>query len=117
MSNATGDLEVWVQPLSGSRSPVRVSARGGVEPLWARNSQELDYLEGTKTIEVAIDARHRFNFSPPALLFEYRYPRSSQPPSYDVAGDGRFLLLKPTTTTPPPINRHHQLDSERRKAK
>jgi eukaryotic-like serine/threonine-protein kinase len=104
VSNATGDLEVWVQPLSESGSPVRLSPRGGVEPLWASNSRELYYLEGTKMMAVAIDPQKDFNFKPPALLFEYRYPRSSQPPSYDVAADGRFVLLKPTTTTPPPIN-------------
>jgi serine/threonine protein kinase len=36
-------------------------------------------------------------------LFEYRYPRASQPPNFQVAPDGRFLVVKPTTRARPAI--------------
>ena len=52
---------------------------------------------------VAVDAKTVFNFRPPTLLFEYRYGRSSRPPSYDVADDGRFLIIKQASVTQPPI--------------
>jgi Tol biopolymer transport system component len=103
VSNATGDFEVWVQPSVGEGSPVRVSPRGGVEPVWAANSRELFYLEGQAMMAVAVDGRTDFNFKPPVMLFEYRYLRSSQPPSYAVAADGRFLLIKQATIIQPPI--------------
>ena len=103
VSNATGDFEVWVQPSVGEGSPVRVSPRGGVEPVWAANSRELFYLEGQTMMAVAVDGQTDFNFKPPVMLFEYRYLRSSQPPSYAVAADGRFLLIKQATIIQPPI--------------
>jgi len=103
VSNATGDFEVWVQSFAGEGNPLRVSPRGGVEPLWARDGRELFYLEGNKLMAVTIDGKGDFNFTPPTLLFEYRYRRSSQPPSYAVAADGRFLLIKQATATQPPI--------------
>ena len=45
---------------------------------------------------VAVDTTSDFNFKAPVLLFEFRYQRSRQPPSYDVAPDGRFLVIKDT---------------------
>jgi Tol biopolymer transport system component len=101
VSDTTGPLELWVQPFPGSGSPVRVSSRGAVEPVWARNSRELYYLEGDKLMAVAVDATAEFNFKAPVLLFEFRYQRSRQPPSYDVGPDGRFLVIKPSKATPP----------------
>ena len=44
---------------------------------------------------VAVTAGDRFNFSPPTRLFDNTFLPSSQPPSYDVAPDGRFLIIKP----------------------
>jgi len=44
---------------------------------------------------VTVTAGDRFSFSPATLLFDNDYLLGSQPPSYDVARDGRFLMLKP----------------------
>ena len=96
VSGTTGPPEVWVQAFPGAENPVRVSSRGGVEPVWARDGRELYYLEGNKLMAVAVDTGSEFNFKPPVLLFEYRYQRSGQPPSYDVGPDGRFLVIKPS---------------------
>jgi Tol biopolymer transport system component len=103
VSNATGNLELWVQSFGREGNPVRVSPRGGVDPVWARDGRELFYLEGNTLMSVAVDAKTDFDFKPPTLLFEYRYRRSSQPPSYDVAADGRFLVIKQASVTQPPI--------------
>ncbi len=35
-----------------------------------------------------------FSFMPAQLLFEQSHVVSGQPPSYDVAADGRFLMVK-----------------------
>jgi hypothetical protein len=45
-------------------------------------------------MSIAVEARSTFNFKPATFLFEGRYFRSTQPPSYDVAPDGRFLMMK-----------------------
>jgi hypothetical protein len=44
---------------------------------------------------VAVDARTTFDFKPATLLFETTAAMTNQPPSYDVAADGRFLMIKP----------------------
>jgi Tol biopolymer transport system component len=96
-SNVTGQQEIWVRPYPGPGAPVRVSPNSGAEPVWAKNGRELYYLEGNKLMSVAVEARADFNFKPPALLFENNYVRGGQPPSYDVAADGRFLVIKSAT--------------------
>ena len=62
--------------------------------MWATDGRELFYIEGTKLMSLIVDTKSGFNFKPPVSLFENRYLRSNQPPSYDVAPDGRFLMIK-----------------------
>jgi Tol biopolymer transport system component len=96
VSDITGQREVWVQPFPGPGTPTRVSPNGGLEPVWSRSGRELYYLEGNKMMAVAVDAGAAFNFKPPVLLFTTNgYIQLRQPPSYDVAPDGRFLMIKP----------------------
>ena len=101
--DTTGAQEIWVRAYPGPGAPIRVSPNGGGEPVWARNGSELYYLEGKRMMAVAIDTAKRFDFKPAVPLFETSHLRSNQPPSYDVAADGRFVLLKPQTTTQHPI--------------
>ena len=54
---------------------------------------------------VAVELGAAFDFKPPAILFEspYMHP-SNMPLSYDVAADGRLLMIKPAqTAASPPI--------------
>jgi len=102
-SDSTGRTEIWVRPFSGPGPAVRVSPNGGAEPVWARNGKELYYLESTNMMAVAVDGGAAFTFKPPTRLFESTYFRSQQPPSYDVAPDGRFVMIKPDTPTETPI--------------
>jgi Tol biopolymer transport system component len=105
VSQATGAWEVWVRPYPGPGSPVRISSNGGTEPLWNRNGRELFYLHDEDMMSVAVDARgDTFTFQPAVRLFTARMTLKTQPPSYDVAADGSFLLLKPSATASSPIN-------------
>ena len=94
-SDSTGATEVWVRPFPGPGAPIRVSPNGGIEPVWSRNGKELYYLQGASLMSVPIDAGVAFNFKPPTRLFESTYLRGTQPPTYDVASDGRFVMVKP----------------------
>jgi eukaryotic-like serine/threonine-protein kinase len=94
-SDSTGSTEVWVRPFPGPGAPIRVSPNGGTEPLWSRSGKELYYLQGGSLMSVAIDTGGTFNFKPPTRLFESTYQRGTQPPTYDVAADGRFVMVKP----------------------
>jgi serine/threonine-protein kinase len=94
MSDVTGQPEVWVRPYPGSGAPVRISANGGAEPQWSRSGRELYFLEGNTMMATAVAPGAAFAFKPPVPLFNGQYMRAGQPPSYDVAADGRFLLIK-----------------------
>jgi hypothetical protein len=94
-SRVTGSNQIWVQPYAGNAPPVRVSPGGGLEPQWARDGRELYYVEGSRMMAVTILPGPTFQFGPPAPLFEHRYLRVTIP-SYDVAPDGRFLVIKPS---------------------
>jgi hypothetical protein len=105
-SNATGDTEIWVQPYPGPGASIRVSPHGGADPVWARDGRNLYYLENKRLMAVAVDGGLAFNFKPPTFLFEM--PEFALGPinqSYDVAPDGRFLMIKAASTgaSAPPI--------------
>jgi Tol biopolymer transport system component len=94
VSNVTGGSEIWVQPYPGPGAPIRLSPNGGVEPVWSADGRELFYFEGTKLMSIVVDTKSGFNFKPPVVLFESPHPRETQPPSFDVARDGRFVMIK-----------------------
>jgi Tol biopolymer transport system component len=100
VSNATGTQEIWIQPYPGPGAPVRVSPNSGIEPVWARNGRELFYVEGRRMMAVSLDLRAGLSFLPAKQLFELDYTITAQPPSYDVAADGRFLMIKPADGQP-----------------
>ncbi len=91
-----------MRPYPGPGQAIRVSPAGGIEPVWARHGRELYYLEDTSMMAVAIDTTAGFDFEPPTRLFESRFGHFNQPPSYDVAPDGRFIMI--TSTGEPPFS-------------
>ena len=94
-SDATGREEVWVRSYPTTGAARRISANGGREPVWSRDRRELFYLEGDTMMSVLVKAAWALGFEPPRPLFAQRYAgRRGQPPSYDVAQDGRFLMIK-----------------------
>ncbi|HZM95407.1 MAG TPA: protein kinase [Vicinamibacterales bacterium] len=105
-SNRSGRSEIWVRAIAGS-APARVSQDGGREPVWSRNGRELFYLQSNKVIAIAVKPGESFSFGSPVLLFDRPYfhgfgggPAGEDVDStYDVAPDGRFLML-PESTDP-----------------
>ena len=92
-----GRAEIWVRPLSGPGAAVRVSADGGSEPIWSRDGRRLFYRAGADVWATDVDPTSvDFSFTPPVRLFSGNFVRGEffQPPNYDVAPDGRFLMLK-----------------------
>ena len=95
-ANPTDRQEVWVRPFPGPGAPIRVSPAGGAEPVWSRNGRELFSVEdGDKIMSTTITPGGEFRFSTPVQLFVSKYTHSLQVPTYDVAPDGRFVMLKP----------------------
>ena len=75
-----------------------MSVEGGREPLWSRDGRELVYRSGTRIFAVPVDTTREFSAGKPRLLFEGRYVVGGLDVmglDYDLAPDGRFLMLKP----------------------
>ena len=103
VSAVTGNPEIWVSPYPGPGVPIRISPRGGREPVWEPGGQELYYLEGSKMMAVRISPKGEFSFEPPQMLFEGNYFQGYRP-SYDVSSDGRFLMIKSAAEESAQIN-------------
>ena len=96
VAGGVGEFDVWVRPFSGPGAPIRVSPSGGIEPVWGPGDRELFYLEGSKMMAVTVSSEPGFGFRSPEVLFESQYLHGhARLPSYDVAPDGRFLMIKP----------------------
>jgi serine/threonine-protein kinase len=97
VSNRTGQNEIWVQGYPDG-VPVRVSTNGGDEPLWSADGRELFYRRGQTMMVVAVGIKKDdFEFDPPQPLFSGPFaPTTGEfSRSYDVADDGRFVMLLP----------------------
>lgn len=93
VSDESGQYEVYVRPFSGETGKWQVSTAGGEEPIWSRDGRELFYRDGQKWMSVEVATSPQFKAGPPRLLFEGPY-LNIRGTSYDVAADGRFLLLE-----------------------
>jgi Tol biopolymer transport system component len=95
VSNRTGENEIWVKRYPDG-VPVRVSRSGGYEPRWSADGRELFYLQGSSMMAVAVEAEDDFSFGAGVQLFDASYLVLSQPfvRTYDVARDGRFLMIE-----------------------
>jgi len=95
ITDTTGSPELWVRRYPTLDAAVRISPNGAAEPVWAKNGRELFYLEGDKLMRVRVDAdtKARFAYEPPVMLVEKSFMRAPQEPSFDMAADGRLLML------------------------
>jgi Tol biopolymer transport system component len=96
VSNETGRDEVYVQPFPGPGGKTLISTGGGREPLWSRDGRELFYRRATAMMSVPLGGGPTIGPGRATQLFEGTYPQEgfSAHPVYDVARDGRFVMVK-----------------------
>ena len=115
VSNESGRNEIYVrycprcagdEAASGEESTRRwqLSTDGGGEPAWAPDGRSLYYRRGGRMIEVPfLDAEGAPRGGASRILFEGPYVADdSGNQNYDVAPDGRFLLVKSLGDPGPP---------------
>ena len=112
-SNSSNTLEIYVRPFPDAESGLwQVSTAGGTEPLWARNGRELYYRAPAGAVmRVSIGPGSAWKASTPTELFTAaRYAlgasgdlTSSPFRTYDVAADGRFLMMKNADAPAEPV--------------
>jgi serine/threonine-protein kinase len=96
-STESGEMEIYVRPfpeVSAGRS--QVSVGGGFAPLWSRNGQEIYYRNDRSLMAVGVKTTPSFTAATPQTLFRLGdyVLAGTRGIRYDVAPDGRFLLLK-----------------------
>ncbi|MCZ6727439.1 MAG: hypothetical protein O7A98_08790, partial [Acidobacteria bacterium] len=87
--------EVYVRRYPGSQRGRRISKGGGREPVWSVDGRELFYRHGDRMMAVPITTEPELEVGEPVELWETPYfSQGSIGTIYDVAPDGRFLMLK-----------------------
>ena len=94
-SNASGNYEVYVRPFPDVEAGQwLVSTAGGRTPAWSPDGRALFYWQGNQFMATPVQTDAGFTNGMPQALFEGVY-RQAQGRTYDVASDGRFLMVKP----------------------
>jgi len=96
-SDESGTLEVYVQPFpDAAAGKWRISTAGGREPVWAPVGSEVFYRQGTQFMAVPVETNAGFTHGTPERLFDAPYVLGTPGRNYDVAPDGRFLVIQDT---------------------
>ncbi|MFZ2145978.1 MAG: protein kinase [Sedimentisphaerales bacterium] len=104
-SDESGRWEVYVEPYPGPGPKTMISTDGGYQPLWSRNGKELFYRCGYKMIAGTIETKPEFRVTRYEVLFEAPYLCQVNRVDYDVAPDGRFLMIQaPQEPAPVSVN-------------
>jgi hypothetical protein len=104
-SDESGGYDVYVRPFPGPGGRSQVSAGGGHSPCWRPDGKELYYVApDLKMMMVKVTVQGTaFTVSVPESLFQTHINQATNRRQYDVAHDGRFLILTdlPDTSSEP----------------
>jgi Tol biopolymer transport system component len=89
------EFQVYVTPYPGPGRRVPVSIDGGLSPIWSADGTELYFRQGSKVMAASISLGTEIDVSTPIELFDGPYTVDlSGHQRYDVAPDGRFLMVE-----------------------
>jgi Tol biopolymer transport system component len=100
VSLEAGQPEVFVGRRDAAAAR-QASVGGGTSPVWERDGRQLFYRNRDAVMSVAVGADVGPSLSPPRRLFGGQFvepARPDWPRNYDVAPDGRFLMIRQTYT-------------------
>jgi Tol biopolymer transport system component len=90
-----GEFQVYVTPFPGPGPRIAVSIEGGLSPLWSEEGDELYFRQGSKVMAASVTLTPEIDVSIPHELFDGPYTLDlSGHQRYDVAPDGRFLMVE-----------------------
>jgi serine/threonine-protein kinase len=102
-STETGQSAVFVRSVTDPSGKFPVSPEGGSQPVWSPNGKELYYRGPTHMMAVPFTSSPGFSAEAPIPLFVDKYDREHRDDrNYDVARDGRFLMLRFEAPSGPP---------------
>ena len=105
VSDTSGRFEVHVSSLPDFEVTRQVSRDGGTEPSWSAAGDELFYRSSDRTmVAIPFSSTPELSLGRPELLFRDSFVRDPfGNTGYDVASDGRFLMLSEVETASQPV--------------
>jgi hypothetical protein len=97
ISDPTGEDLIYIAPWPELEPRVSILKPGASEPVWSRDGRELYFRVWDEMWAVRVPAAPGSTPEEPRLLFEAPYepdPWVAGIPNYDVAKDGRFLMVR-----------------------
>jgi len=94
-SDELGPWQVFVIAADGTGGRTRVSFDGGRSPKWAPDGSELFFVQGSRMMAAEVERQPQLRIGAPRELFRGTFwidPSGDQ--FYDVAADGRFLMIE-----------------------
>ena len=100
-SSEVGLHEVYVASFPDMKTKRLISSGGGTEPRWSHDGKELFWVSGGKLMAAPVLPGASFNIGSPRALFPVEgYRRARNHPQYDVASDGRFVMIREAPVAP-----------------
>ena len=94
-SEETGRYEVFVTPFPGPGPKRQLTTDGGSEVTWSRDGREIYYRVRGRMMALPVVTAPSLQVGRPHVLFEGQFvPGAAGLPNYDVAPDGRFLMMR-----------------------
>jgi Tol biopolymer transport system component len=93
-SNESGRSEVYVQAFPTAGERYRVSTDSGFDPRWSQDGKELFFVGGPRMYAVPIKTSPTFAVGTPTVLFTQRQDQALVYSGFDVAKDGRFVMVQ-----------------------
>ena len=104
-SNQTGPLDVWVRPFPGPGAPVRASSDGGRDPAWSADGKELFFHNGARLLSARVVSEAAGpRIETPRIVIDGGFVHDDTDSIirfFDVAADGRLLMIEPIDTASP----------------
>ena len=98
-SDESGRIEIYVKPYPGPGPKVLVSPDGGREPLWSPDGKELYYRNRSGVVAAEIETDPQFRVVATETLFDGEFYSCVLCRTWDIAPDGRFLMLHDPETS------------------
>ena len=93
-SNETGEHQVYLNRFPEGGRKIQVSLSGGTRPLWSRDGREIFFRNGPSMMAVDVTKGDPLSVGRPRELFRGAYQTTNNKWGYDVAEDGRFIMIK-----------------------
>jgi Tol biopolymer transport system component/predicted Ser/Thr protein kinase len=95
VAEESGKAEVYVRPFPGPGQAWQVSQSGGKAPRWSHDGREIFFLAENAVMSAAVRVGRGFETAMPVPLFPADLFAGGDRMGYEVAPDGRFLVLQP----------------------